>query len=74
MQVNVQIINMDVQVAEHVVMNSDDSATILLNARLTHERQHKAYLHAMEHLKENDFEKHDVDEIEFDAHNVKGET
>ena len=68
MQVNVQIVNMDVQIAEHVVLNSDDSATILLNARLTHERQHEAYLHAMEHLKENDFEKHNVDEIERIAH------
>lgn len=70
MQVNVQIINMDVQVTEHVVLNSDDSATVFLNARLTQERQREAYLHAMEHLRENDFEKQDVDKIEFDAHSA----
>ena len=68
MQINVQIINMDVQVAEHVVLNSDDSATVFLNARLTQERQHEAYLHAMEHLRENDFEKYSADEVELAAH------
>lgn len=70
MDVNVQLINMDVQVAEQVVLNTDDSATVFLNSRLTHERQYEAYLHAMEHLLKNDFEKQYVDEIELDAHEM----
>ena len=70
MNINVQVINMDVQVAEQVVVNKDDSATILLNGRLTHERQYEAYAHAMEHLQKNDFEKQDADKIELDTHST----
>ncbi len=68
MTVNVKLIDMDVQVTEQVTLNADNSATVFLNARHTQERQYEAYLHAMEHLREKDFEKHDVDEIELDAH------
>ena len=70
MHINVRLINMDVQVAEHVVLNCDDSATIFLNARHTAERQREAYLHAMEHLVRDDFFKNDVDEVELRSHAI----
>lgn len=42
---------------------------IVLNARLTREQNLKTYLHELRHLRNDDFEKADVDQIEHDAHN-----
>ena len=42
---------------------------IVLNARLTREQNLKTYLHELRHLRNGDFEKADVDQIERDAHN-----
>ena len=55
---------------EMVSPNSDGSFTVFLNANLTHEAQLEAYQHALLHIKQNDFEKSDVQEIEHDAHNT----
>lgn len=70
MNVNTQLIDMDVRVAEHVIKNNDDTYTVLLNARLSHERQLEAYSHALQHIHNDDFEKETADKIEFDAHRV----
>ena len=67
--INVKIMDMDVMVPEHLVKNSDDSYTIFLNARLSRDSQLKYYFHAMEHIKKEDFEKENVQEIESEAHN-----
>ena len=48
--------------------NSDDSYTIFIDAKLSTEKQHKVFLHEMQHIKENDFEKSNVQEIEMRAH------
>lgn len=61
---------MDVLVGEQVVKNKDDSYTIFLNARLSYERQLLAYWHAINHIKNGDFDKEDADTIERDAHNL----
>lgn len=42
--------------------------TIYLNARLAYSDRVKAYLHALEHVARNDWEKDNVQEIEKDAH------
>ncbi len=42
---------------ELVTENEDGSYTILINARLSYERQLQAYEHAMKHINSNDFEK-----------------
>lgn len=42
--------------------------TIYLNARLSCHERVQAYLHAMEHVRRNDWEKDNVQEIEKDAH------
>lgn len=55
-------------VAEMVRQNEDGSYTILLNAKMSHERLQKAYLHALGHITHNDFEKSDIQEIEYEAH------
>ena len=42
--------------------------TIYRNARLTRKAQQEAIRHALWHIKNNDFERHDVGEIEAIAH------
>lgn len=53
---------------ELVTENEDGSYTILINARLSYERQLQAYEHAMKHINSNDFEKEDIQKIEAIAH------
>lgn len=65
---------MDVLIPEQIVKNKDDSYTILLNARLSREKQLEAYCHAMRHIENGDFEKDDVQEIETAAHEQIGNT
>lgn len=54
---------------EMVLPNEDGSYTIFLNSRLSKEQQQKAYIHALKHLKDDDFQKDDVQSIESNAHN-----
>ena len=53
---------------EMVSVNEDGTYTILINSRLSYDGQLKAYEHAMKHIQENDFEKDDVQKIEYEAH------
>ena len=69
-EINVQLLDMDTKIPEQLVKNDDDSYTIFLNARLSQESHLKSYFHALEHIKENDFEKEDVQQIEAEAHNI----
>lgn len=55
---------------EMVVPNEDGSYTILINAGLNYESQLKAYEHAMSHIKNDDFSKDNVQEIEYYAHHL----
>ena len=66
--VQVQFINFPEKGNEAVTKNEDDSYTIFINAKLSHERQLEAYEHAIRHIENGDFEKTDVDKIEFEAH------
>ncbi|MDD3746979.1 MAG: hypothetical protein PHD70_10970 [Anaerostipes sp.] len=66
--VHTQLLDMDTMIKEQVVENEDGSYTIFLNSRHCFETQMKAYWHAIEHLNQKDFEKHDVDIIEQKAH------
>lgn len=68
--INVQLLNMDTKIPEQLVKNDDDSYTIFLNARLSQESHIKSYCHALRHIKENDFEKTDVQQVEADAHGI----
>ena len=67
--VNVVVMDFKTSKAKEMVsFNEDGSYTILINSRLSYEGQLKAYEHAMKHIRENDFEKTDVQKIEYDAH------
>lgn len=71
MEVNTFFVDMDVLIPEQVIKNKDDSYTILLNSRLSHERHLESYEHAMQHIKNGDFDKMDADRIECEAHNLE---
>lgn len=66
--INVQLLNMDTMIPEHLVKNADDSYTIFLNARLSQENRLKSYWHALQHIQDEDFLKEDVQMIEKKAH------
>lgn len=56
---------------EHIVANADDSYTVFLNTRLSYEAQKEGFQHAIKHIRNNDYEKHDVQEIEMQAHGLR---
>lgn len=68
--VNVVLINFPNSGKEMVVPNEDGTYTILINARLSHDSQLKAYAHAMKHITNNDFEKDNAQAIETIAHEI----
>ena len=68
--VNVFLIDFQVPGKEMVVSNEDGSYTILINARLSQDERLKAYQHALGHIDDGDFEKSDIQSIEFRAHEL----
>ena len=68
MSISYQVILMDMTVNEVVTENEDGSYTIFINSRLNYEQQMKVYLHAMKHITGDDFQKDDVQSIEYLAH------
>lgn len=65
-----QVIKLDMptKTKEAVTENEDGSYTIFINAKLNQERQRTAYIHAMRHILGNDFQKDDVQSIEYWTH------
>ena len=66
--INTILANLPVTIPAYVVENNDMSYTIVLNSRLSYERNVTSYLHGIKHIMKNDFEKDDVQEIETKAH------
>lgn len=59
------------KIKEMVVPNSDDSYTIFIESTLSREEQQNAFLHAMEHIKNHDFDKRTAaDFLEIRAHSA----
>ena len=56
---------------EQVILNQDGSYTILIDARASYEAQAAAYEHAMSHIRNGDFQKNDVQQIEAAAHGIE---
>lgn len=63
----VYIVDLPLTVAE-MVTPCTGGYTIYLNAKLTQEDRIKAYRHALRHVERNDWDKTDVQEIEYEAH------
>lgn len=56
---------------ETVVLNEDDSYTIFIESALSAEGQQLAFLHAMEHILQRDFEQpFSADNLEIRAHSA----
>lgn len=67
--INVTVIDFkNTKSKEMVTENPDGSYSIFINARFSYEEQYKAFNHALKHIKANDFQKADVQEIEAIAH------
>ena len=66
----VKLIDFPTKGNETVTKNEDDSYTIFINAKLSHERQLEAYAHALKHIMGDDFSKDNVNKIEFNAHSA----
>lgn len=69
--VNIFLVNFSTPGKEMVIQNEDDSYTVLINAKLSQDGQLKAYQHALKHIDNRDFEKSDVQSIEFYTHELK---
>lgn len=66
--VHVYIIDMPCTTNEFVTLNEDGTYSLFLNARCSYEEQCKSYKHALRHIRNNDFAKSDVQEIEMEGH------
>lgn len=53
------------------VMSCIDGYTIYIDETLDEEQRKKAFVHAMGHIANNDFDKDDVQDIETEAHNKR---
>lgn len=66
LDVNVVLLDFKTSKAkEMITVNEDGTYTVLINSRLAHAEQLKAYSHAINHIRENDFAKEDVQSIEY---------
>ena len=66
--ISVVLMDVDTMVGESIFKNADGSFTILLNSRWSAEEQHRCFEHALSHIRHNDWEKFDVNEIERERH------
>ena len=53
---------------DEVVMPCLDGYTVYIDVNLSEQQQIKAYAHALHHIRNNDFERPDVQSIESEAH------
>lgn len=56
------------KVSEMIRENEDGTYTILLNSRLSRERNRSSYQHAIQHILREDFAGYDVQCIEAESH------
>lgn len=66
--VNVILLEDALGVPGSVWSNEDGSYTIFIDSKLCVEKQQKVFKHELEHILRNDFEKINVNELEFLAH------
>lgn len=71
--INVILIDLDVMVGETICKNADDSFTIFINSRWSSEMQRKCFCHALDHIRNNDWEKNDANSIEGARHDTNGD-
>ena len=70
--IRVVLMDVDTMVGESIFKNADGSYTILLNSRWSAEEQRRCFDHAISHIRHNDWEKTNADEIERERHKKSG--
>ena len=65
---NLVLMDLDEQIGECICHNEDDTYTVFINARLSFDAQKNCLEHALNHVRYNDWELDNVDEIEAKAH------
>ena len=70
----VHYLDMPTSVKSNVTHNEDGSYSIFINARLSQNQQANAYMHELEHILKDDFNRrHEtVDRLEYYAHRLIG--
>lgn len=63
----VYLVDLPPAIAE-MITPCESGFTIYLNARLSYQDRIKAYTHALRHVDRNDWDKTDVQQIEYEAH------
>lgn len=66
--INVIYMDMPTGIPEEVHHNPDGSYTVFVNAKYSYSKWVESYVHAIWHIKDNDWQKEDVQEIEYEAH------
>lgn len=69
-EVYVYLIDLPSGINEMVVPCSDGDFTVYLSAKLDMEHRLRAYEHALKHIRNHDFQKTDVQQIESEAHGL----
>ena len=70
--ISVVLMDVDTMVGESIFKNADGSYTVLLNSRWSAEEQRRCFNHAISHIRHNDWEKDDVQQIEKERHDESG--
>lgn len=68
MNYHVEIMDMPVSVKAAVIPNEDDSYTIFINSKFNYEQQQKSFEHELKHIINYDFERDNVDDLEYHSH------
>lgn len=69
--INTYCADMPTSIRAYTVLNKDDSYTIILNSRISHEQQFRAYCHEMAHIQNGDYDKKaPADFIEIISHSI----
>lgn len=69
--INTVLTNLPTTISAYVVENSDMSYTIVLNSRLSYEKNLDSYQHEILHIINKDHEGYNVNEIELFSHGTK---
>lgn len=69
-EVYVYLVDLPSGINEMVTPCADGDYTVYLSARLDNAHRQRAYEHALKHIRNNDFQKTDVQQIEAEAHGL----
>lgn len=66
-EINTVMVDMPTKIKGCVHNNSDGSYTVFINAKLSSKIQQETYIHELNHIRRGDFDKRDVDRIEYNS-------